>query len=98
MTDQMTIDGDAVAAVAGNVDVQALNIPAGPAIDLSNCQSNTVIAAVDSLNVWAAANGLVVKHGLQQSADDAIAAAREFGNWDSGTAGGRQPNHGMQAI
>ena len=95
MTDQMTIDGDAVAAVASSIDAQAFNIPTGPAIDLSNCQSNAVIAAVDSLNVWAAANGLVVKHGLQQTADDALAAAREFGNWDSGTA--RQPNHGMQA-
>ena len=98
MTGQMIIDGDSVAAIASSVDLQALNVPSGQVIDLSNCQSNTVTAAVDSLNVWAAANGLVVKLGLQQSADDAIAAAREFGNWDSGTSGGRQLNRGMQAI
>jgi hypothetical protein len=98
MTERMILDGDAVAAVASSIDLQATNIPSGQAIDLGNCQSNTVIAAVDSLNVWAAANALVVKQGLQQSADDALAAAREFGTWDSGTAGGRTPRNGMQAI
>ena len=83
MTDNLTLDGATLQAVAMSLDVQATNMPLGAPLALSNCQSNAVIAAANSFNLWAALNELTAQHAIQQSSTDVKDVAVAFGEWDS---------------
>jgi hypothetical protein len=98
MPDNLTIDGEALGTAAQSIQSASNEIPRGQAADVGNCQSNSVIAAIESFNVWANANSLVAQHNLYQSATDAKAAARTYGEWDENTSAGLPARGGMQAF
>lgn len=86
MTDNVTIDGEGLAAVSASLDAAVLNIPLGEPLSLSNTQSSKVIAAANSFNMWSALTSVIARDVVQRSADDIIDVARTFGDWDAQAA------------
>ncbi|HWR86567.1 MAG TPA: hypothetical protein VN200_11285 [Rhodoglobus sp.] len=98
MPDNLTIDGEALGTAAQSIQSASNEIPRGQAADIGNCQSNSVIAAIESFNVWANANSLIAQHNLYQSATDAKAAARTYGDWDESTGANVSARGGLTAY